>query len=110
MPRRARQAAVAGQKRDAEIFRESNVDRVVSSDVGPKLPDPGQEKIVRITEWLEIRQMRQRLLRTRNGNSAAKNETAQHLRDLNIEEMRHVDRLLGLENARLDNVCKWRSD
>ena len=48
MPGRGGEAAIAGQQRRIEHFRKRDVNRVVSREVVPQLPNPRQQDIVRI--------------------------------------------------------------
>jgi hypothetical protein len=56
VPGRGSDAAVASQKPRIERLRQRDVNRVVSREVVPQLPDPRQQHVVRITVQRKIGQ------------------------------------------------------
>lgn len=83
---------VAGQERGPEDLGQGHVDGVVGGQVLPQLPGSEEEKVVGIAFAREVREILEGLARSLGSQLAARHESAKHLGDLDIEQMRRVKR------------------
>ena len=96
------QGRIAGHKRSLEGFGEGEIDRVVRRDVVAELPNPRQEKAVRVAHERKVREVFERL-KTSDGIELARSRVApEHLGHLQVQEMRCVQRLARGEHPLCD--------
>ena len=65
-----------------------------AADAAAQLPDAGQEEVVRVAGEIEVREIVERLAPTFVADRASLGVPAQHLRHLEVEEMRRVEILV----------------
>jgi len=92
-----RKRAVAGHEWSIERFGKREVSGVVGCQIAPKRPDPRQENVVRITVERQISEIFKRLRAPLRGHFAGECVAPQDLGDLEIEHMRHVQRVVPPE-------------
>jgi hypothetical protein len=88
---------IAREQRSIESFGKGNVDGVVSREIVPQIPDSGQKEVVRISAQGEIREVGESRATAFVVDLAIRCVSANHLRDLDIEQMRRVQRLSRIE-------------
>ena len=74
---------------------EHKVGGIISGEVVAELPDLRKEEVMRIPVEAEIQQVLQRLIGTTYGNGALAYETAEYLRNFEIQEMRSMQRFVA---------------
>ena len=81
------QGRIAGHERSPGGFGEGERDRVVRRDVVAELPNPRQEKAVRVAHERKVREVFERL-KTSDGIELARSRvTPEHLGHLKVQEM-----------------------
>jgi hypothetical protein len=92
-----RECGVPSHERGAERLRESDVGRIVGSDVAAQLPDPGQQDVMGIARQRQVRQVHEGLPPAAGLELSGQGITAEDLRDFEIENVRRMEALSGLE-------------
>src|SRR2546425_4161012 len=95
MDARRRQRGVAGHQGGLQDFGECDISRIVGGQVVAELPYPGQEYVMGISSEGEVGQIFQRLRTTLRVYLARRRVAAQHLGDLEVEEVGGVECLAG---------------
>jgi|GEM_PF-3637018 len=97
MAGRGGKTLIAREQRSVERFRKGHVDRIVSREIVPQIPDPRQKEIVRISAQGKIREVGKSRTAAFAIDLALCRISPDHLRDFDIEQMRHVQRLSWVE-------------
>lgn len=93
---------VARNQWSAELFGKSNICRVISGKIVTKLPNPGQQHEMRIPCNPEIQQVLYGMVGAICRNRSFPYQTPQYLGDLEIQEMRSMQRFSGRVYPMLD--------
>src|ERR1700722_6002084 len=107
--RRGGETLIAGEQRSVERFGKGYVDGIIGREIVPQIPDPPQKEIVRISVQGKIREVGESRATTFAIDLAVCRITSDHLRDFNIEQMRHVQRLPGVEQPLFHGLCRRRT-
>jgi len=99
---RSRQPLIAGQKRSIKRFCQGNVCRIVRADILAQLPDPLEESEVRVSNDREIGKKSQRDCCAIGRDNSARNKSSNCVHDLNVEQVRRMQRIFVLENKSFD--------
>ena len=91
------QTLITCEQRSVKRFREGHIDGIVSREIVPQIPDPRQKEIVRISTQGKVREVGQSCAAAFAIDFAVRRISPDHLRDFDIEQMRHVQRLSGVE-------------
>ena len=102
MAGRAGEAPLAGDQRSLELFGKGNVRCVVSRQIVSKIPDAEQQGIVRIAVQRKIREISECRLATLAVDFAPRRLSADRVRNLDVEQMRRVQRLTGVKRPPFD--------
>ncbi len=97
MAARRGETFVAREQRSVEGFGKSHVDSIVRGEIVPQIPDPRQKEIVRISVDGKVREIGESRAAAFAIDLAIRRISADHLRDFDIEQMRHVQRLSRVE-------------
>ena len=97
MAGRSRETSVASEQRSIERFGEGDVDGVVGSEILPQIPNTGQKEFVRIAAQGKIGEIGESHAPTLAVDLAICGIATEHLRDFQIEQIRRVQRLRGVE-------------
>jgi len=100
---------IAREKRSVERFGERNVNGVVGGEVVPQLPNWRQQKIVRIPSQGKVRQVGERRGAAFPVDVAVRGLATDRLSDLDVEQMRGVQRFPGVEQSRFDRLGRRRA-
>ncbi len=106
MPRRRRKSFVAGEQRRVERFGERDIDGIVGREIVPQLPDARQKEIVWIALHRKVGEIMQRRTAALVADLAIRRISADDLRDLDVEQMRRMQRLPLFEEPPLDCFCR----
>lgn len=102
------QPTVPGNQRGFEALRQGDVDRIVSSEIVPKLPDSRQEYEMGIARNWQVDEINRTFFGAAGFDRVFPYQAPQHLRDFNVEQVRGVQRLTASIDALL-NVHPRRS-
>src|SRR5215469_13442945 len=92
MPRSGGEMAIPGQQSRSERFGESDIDGVVSRQVVPQLPNPRQQHVVLVTTQRKVLKRIESVPAASGIEFAGRFVAAQHLSNLEIDQMRRVQR------------------
>lgn len=92
MPRSAHQPHIQSDQRRAEQLGQRDVGRVVGRQVAAQRPDAGQQQLMRVPLERQVGEVLQRLARAFGGKRTLRDETAQHLSDLEVQQVGRVQR------------------
>jgi hypothetical protein len=82
--------SVAGQQSRAQAVCEGDIRRVVRGQVGAELPDPLEQRLMRMAHDRELNQILERTLRSRGGELGRPNKTAKNRHRLDDRQVRKV--------------------
>ena len=106
MASRAGEAPVTSDQRNLELFRKRNIDGIVGRQIVSQIPDPEQQGVVRIPIQREVCEIGERCLAALAVDFAPCREATDHVRDLDIEQMRGVQCFIAAEQPAFHG---WRS-
>lgn len=96
------QRGITRDERGCQRLGQRKIGRVIRRHGLARLPDPVQEELVGIANEREIDEILQRVHSTLNAQRARSCISAQHLSNLEVEEVRRVQRLTSREESRGD--------
>jgi hypothetical protein len=100
-----REAMVPRQQRRIEGYGKGDIDGVVSGEIAPQLPYARQKNRVRITPNGKVREIGERCATALAIDVACRRVPAQRMRDLDVDEVRRVQRLSrARKKARLHSL------
>jgi len=91
------QMLITREQRSVERFRKGHIDGIVSREIIPQIPDPRQKEIVRISAQGKVREVGESRAAAFAIDLSVRRISSDHLRDFDIEQMRHVQRLSRVE-------------
>ena len=97
MAGRSGKAPITREQRRIERFGKGHIDGIVSREIVPQIPDPGQKEIVRISAQGKIHKVGECRPPAFAIDLAIRCIAPDHLRDFDIEQMRHVQGLPRVE-------------
>lgn len=102
MARRRGKSLVAREQRRLERLRQSDVHRVVSGEIATQRPHPRQKEVLRIAPQWKVGEIDERRT-TALGIELARSRIAPNdLCDLDVDQMRRVQRFPGIKQAPFD--------
>ena len=84
-------------ERRVEGFGERDIDGVISRQIGAQLPHAWQEDFVRIAPERKISEIFERLPASFRAHIAGQSVAAQHMGDLNVDELRRMEPFVRAE-------------
>ena len=97
MAGRSGKAPITREQRRIERFGKGNIDGIVSGEIVPQIPHPGQKEIVRISPQGKIRKVGESGAPAFAIDLAIRRIAPDHLRDFDIQQMRRVQSLPRVE-------------
>jgi len=94
MARRGGQSRVCREERRAESFGERQVHGVAGRDIVAKRLDSGEKNIVAVPGYVQVGEVGHRPLGSRRVKNARRVVPPKYLRDLQVQQMRRVERLV----------------
>ena len=83
-------SGIARDQSGIELLRQRHIGRVIGGKIVSKLPNAGQQYKMRISRQTKIQQVLNCLSGAVRGNCAFACQAPQHLRDLNVDQVRRV--------------------
>ena len=99
MAHRTGETPVAGDQRHIQRFGEGDVGSVVSREVVPQIPDTGQKETVRIAVHRKLGEYCESCAAAFAVDLTTERVTAECVRDLDIEQLRRVQRQACVEQS-----------
>ncbi len=110
MAGRGGEASVAREQRSVERFGKGYVDGVIGRQVVSQIPDARQKEIMRVSVQRKIREIGESGAAAFAIDLAIRRVTLDHLCDLDIEQMRGVQRLARIEQPSFHHLCRRRAE
>lgn len=95
--RRSGESGIAGDQRNLEDFGESDVGGVVRGQPAPQLPDPIEEREVRVAHDAKVMEIEQGIRCTLCAHLASCDEPSQTARELDVDEVRCSKVVVAIE-------------
>ncbi len=102
---RGRQTLVACKQRSVERFSKGNVDSVIGREVVPQFPNTRQKEIMRVSTHGKVREVDKSRAATLGVDCPACCVSPDNLRNLDIKQVRCVQRLSGIKDPRYGGRC-----
>jgi hypothetical protein len=103
-------APVARQERCVKRLGQCDIGGVIGREVAPQIPDARQKEIMRIPPQCEVGEVRQSQAAAFNTDISIRGVAPDDLRDLDIEQMRRVERLTRSEEPILHRFRRRRAE
>ena len=97
VPGRGGEALVARQQRRVERFGKGDVDGIIGGEIVSQIPDPRQKEIMRVSAERKVGEVGESRATAFAVDLALCRIAADDLRNFDIEQMRRMQRLSGLE-------------